>query len=132
VLFIQLEPKEKCTDATWDQLKALGNDLFHSGSFDDAAKVYSHALACVEGVDVLVKLLCNCTAAAIKDENHANALRNTTALLILNPSDIKSWYRCASALCQLSMKKAGLVACTQATKLLEAQGKDNLAFKPII
>ena len=53
VLFIQ--PAAERTDATWDQLKASGNDLFRSASFDAAVKAYSRALACVEGVDVLVK-----------------------------------------------------------------------------
>jgi tetratricopeptide (TPR) repeat protein len=132
VLFIQPELADKYKDVRWDQLKALGNDLFRSGSFNGAAKVYSHALAYVDGVDVLVKLLCNRAAAAMKDENHLSALTNATASLVLDPSNVKSWYRRASALSELDMKKVGLAACTHAIKLLKAQGKNNLAFVPLI
>jgi tetratricopeptide (TPR) repeat protein len=132
VLFIQPELEAECTDVTGDQLKALGNNLFRSGSFDAAAKVYSRALACVEGVDVLVKLMCNRAAAAMKDESYLSALTNATASLVLDPSDVKSWYRRASALCKLDMNKEGLAACTQATKLLETRVEDNLAFEPLI
>ena len=130
VLFIQ--PAAERTDATWDQLKASGNDLFRSASFDAAVKVYSRALACVEGVDVLVKLLCNRAAAAMQDENHLSALTNATVALVLDPSDVKSWYRRASALHKLDMNETGLAACKQATRLLEVQGKDNLAFEHLI
>lgn len=132
VLFNQPKQEVKQKDADWEKLKNSGNDLFRSGSFNDAAKVYSSALVCVDGVDVLVKLLCNRAAAAIKDENYYSALTNATASLVLDPSNVKSWYRRASALSELGMNKTGLAACTQATRLLRVLGKNNLEFVPLI
>lgn len=131
VFFIQTKPEVECKD-NWGQLKDMGNDLFRSGSFNDAAKVYSSALVCVDGVDVLVKLLCNRAAAAMKDENYYSALTNATASLVLDPSNVKSWYRRASALSELGMNKTGLAACTQATHLLRARGENNSVFLPLI
>ncbi len=89
-------------------------------------------LVCVEGIDVFVKLLCNHAVAAKTDENYVSALTNATALLVLDPSYVKAWYRCASALRKLNKNKAGLVACKQATKLLKAHSKDNMAFKSLV
>ncbi len=132
VFFIQTKQEVECKDANWGQLKDSGNDLFRSGSFNEAAKVYSSALVCVEGVDVLIKLLCNRAQAAMKEENFHSALTNATASLVLDPSNVKSWYRRACALSELGMNKAGLAACTQATNLLTARGKNNSAFLPLI
>lgn len=121
----------KGTDTTWDELKASGNDLFRSGSFNAAAEVYSRALSCVEGVDILVTLLCKRAAAAMLDKHHLCALTNATASLVLDSTDVQSWDRRASALRKLGMKESGLAACAQATQHLEGRGDSNAAFKPL-
>lgn len=113
---------------SWDGIKADGNNLFRSGSFAPAAEAYSRALRRVEGVSSLVQLLCNRAAALMQLDRPDSALMDATASLILDPCNIKAWYRRASALHKLERNVEALAACTRAKQLLQAGGRDGEAF----
>ena len=106
---------------TWETLKTRGNALFRSGSCVAAVDMYSLALQLV-GATPLVKLLANKAAAYMHIKRHDDALLNATVAIALDPTDVKSWYRRASALLKLDRHKAALVACERGRRLAAASG----------
>ena len=110
-------------DATWESHKARGNSLFRSGAFREAVDMYSLALRLVDATP-LVKLLTNKAAAFTHLEQYSNALSHAVAALTLDPKDVKSWHRRASALLKLGRHEAALVACEYGHALAAASGID--------
>eukprot|EP00966_Prymnesium_polylepis_P033401 776587-Prymnesium_polylepis.2 len=110
-------------DATWESLKARGNSLFRSGAFGEAVDMYSLALRLMDATP-LVKLLTNKAAAFTHLEQYSNALSHAVAALALDPKDVKSWHRRASALLKLGRHDAALVACEYGHTLAAASGLD--------
>ena len=110
-------------DATWESHKVRGNSLYRSGAFGEAVDMYSLALRLLD-VTPLVKLLTNKAAAFTHLEQYSNALSHTVVALTLDPTDVKSWHRRASALLKLGRHDAALVACECGHTLAATSGLD--------
>ena len=110
-------------DATWESHKAHGNSLFRSGAFGEAVDMYSLALRLLD-VGPLIKLLANKAASFTHIEQYSDALSHAVAALALDPKDVKSWHRRASALLKLDRHDAALVACECGHTLAAATGLD--------
>ena len=126
VLFIQ-STSDEAGGQDWESIKAVGNDHFRGGCFEDAVEAYARALTCVVGTDVLGKLLCNRAAALMQLNRHHDALMNATSAFILNPGNIKALHRRVSALHKLDLFEEGLAACARA-KEIEMTQDEHAAF----
>ncbi|CAJ1431345.1 unnamed protein product, partial [Effrenium voratum] len=92
---LRVEPRVSSGKESREAGRQRGNALFGAGQFQAALTAYWQALRCCEDVAVLFS---NRAQAYLKQEHWLEALRDSSAGLLLQPRNAKHWQRYAGAL----------------------------------
>ncbi|CAJ1351164.1 unnamed protein product [Effrenium voratum] len=92
---LRVEPRVSSGKESREAGRQRGNALFGAGQFQAALTAYWQALRCCEDVAVLFS---NRAQAYLKQEHWLEALRDSSAGLLLQPRNAKQWQRYAGAL----------------------------------
>ena len=89
-----------------ERIRALGNDAYKRGRYDEAFRMYTTALEADDGAPVAERaapaeratILSNRAAASLGHSDFHAAAEDAAAATLLDPSNAKAWYRLGGAL----------------------------------